>query len=75
MACELWLLVFTLFGVHWVMPQPQDVMDLFAFWKGGLIIMKRLDLKGRGYLSFLFEYLLPILKKIKIHNICLFGKY
>lgn len=37
MACELWLLVFTLFGVHWVMPQPQDVMDLFAFWKGGLI--------------------------------------
>ena len=34
------------------MPQPQDVMDLFAIFKGGLIIMKRLDLKGRGVIPF-----------------------
>ena len=29
-ACELWLLVFCLFGIHWVM--PQKVIELFESW-------------------------------------------
>ena len=31
-ACELWLLVFCLFGIHWVM--PQKVIELFESWQG-----------------------------------------
>ena len=31
-ACELWSLVFCLFGIHWVM--PQKVIELFESWQG-----------------------------------------
>ena len=31
-ACELWLLVFCLFGIHWVM--PHKVIELFESWQG-----------------------------------------
>ena len=31
-ACEMWSLVFCLFGIHWVM--PQKVIELFESWQG-----------------------------------------
>ena len=31
-ACELWSLVFCLFGIHWVM--PHKVIELFKSWQG-----------------------------------------
>ena len=31
-ACEMWSLVFCLFGIHWVM--PQKVFELFESWQG-----------------------------------------
>ena len=31
-ACELWSLVFCLFGIQWVM--PQKVIELFESWQG-----------------------------------------
>ena len=31
-ACELWSLVFCLFGIHWVM--LQKVIELFKSWQG-----------------------------------------
>ena len=31
-AMELWAMVFSLFGIHWVM--PKTVVDLLAFWQG-----------------------------------------
>ena len=31
-ACELWSLVFYLFGIHWVM--PHKVIKLFESWQG-----------------------------------------
>ena len=31
-ACELWSLVFCLFGIHWVM--PHKVIELFESWQG-----------------------------------------
>ena len=31
-ACEVWSVVFCLFGIHWVM--PQKVIELFKSWQG-----------------------------------------
>ena len=31
-CCDLWCMVFTLFGIHWVMPKM--MVELLAYWKG-----------------------------------------
>ena len=41
-ACELWSLVFCLFGIHWFM--PQKVIELFESWQGRFRRHRNIDL-------------------------------
>ena len=48
MARDIWWLLFSIFGVCWVMPKTVVVIKLFFSWGGGGINKK--DVYSKGYL-------------------------
>ncbi len=54
-AYNLWLLVFCLFGIHWVM--PKRVLDLLACWRGGFGGHHSVDICSVFPLYIMWDYL------------------